>query len=219
MKKLIFLSLFAVLFLGFMVPANAAVVNVGVVEDGYLGMGNWYMAREYAKAFEYNFGDGAYDSVAYTNFDIEGDLAGYTSDMIVDASLIFYMTPQQGAGLTPVPVDETSNFAINAYDGVYDQTPGYAGETVHYDHTVTAQYEWISIDITDIVQAWLDGTYDNNGIEISSPGYDGYGWYWNASEASEYTPYLEVNTVPIPGAIYLLGTGLLGLAGLKRRKA
>ena len=216
MKKLLFLSLFAALFLGFMAPANAAIVNVDVTEDGYFAMGGWYMDREYAKAYVYNMP--GYDTFGYSKFNIEGDLAGYTSDMIVDASFVFYTTPQQGAGLTPVPIGTTDNFDINAYDGVYNESPGYAGNPVHYDHTVDADYEWISIDITDIVKDWLDGTYANNGIEIAKPGYDGYAWYWNTMEADGDNPYLQVNAVPIPGAVYLFGSGLIALIGLRRKK-
>jgi len=47
----------------------------------------WYMDREYAKAYEYD--PPSYSAWGYSKFDIEGDLAGYTSDMIIDASFVF----------------------------------------------------------------------------------------------------------------------------------
>lgn len=219
-------SLFVLLllFTNLCTPAAAAVLTVDVIEDGYSAMqgASWYMDRPYAKTYEYNFS--GYDAAGYVKFDIESGLAGYTSDIISDASFMFYKTPRDGAGLAEVPVGTTSNFAINAFAGAYNTDPGYAGDTVTYDHTVITGNEWISIDITEMVKGWLDGTYANYGMEITKPGYDGYGWYWATVENDEVSnldfataPYLIVNTVPVPAAVWLLGSGLIGLASLSRR--
>ena len=40
---------------------------------------------------------------------------------------------------------------------------------------------------------------------------------WCSGVNLEYGLAFEVNTVPIPGAVYLLGSGLLGLIGLRRK--
>ena len=190
------ITLLLLLAMGFIAPATAAVVNVDVTEDGYVAMGSsWYMDRAYAKAWE--FSSSEMDALGYVKFDISDDLAGYTADMITSASFVFYKTPQQGAGLPPVPLGTTGTFALTAYADAHDAGPGYVGDTVTYAYTATADYEWISIDITDIVEAWLDGTYTNYGMEISKPGYDGYAWYWTTMEGDEgYQPYLSVTAVP-----------------------
>ena len=44
-------------------------------------------------------------------------------------------------------------------------------------------------------------------------GYGGTGGTW------DYTWTFEVTTVPVPAAVWLFGSGLIGLVGLARRKA
>ena len=94
---------------------------------------------------------------------------------------------------------------------------------------------WGSAEITDIVKFWAKNDYENAyGITFwdkddpdtgEGSGSGDVILYFLSKDyvgepgfpsSDEYIPYLEVNLVPIPGAIYLLGSGLLGLAGIRR---
>ncbi len=96
---------------------------------------------------------------------------------------------------------------------------------------------WGSADITSIVKFWAENDYDNaygiNFWDLDDPEAE-EGWgkgdiilYFLSKdyegepgfpETDAYMPYLEVNLVPIPGAIWLLGSGLIGLLGFRRRQ-
>ncbi len=105
---------------------------------------------------------------------------------------------------------------------------------------------WAEVDLADFVVGWLTGDFANNGIRIHDLGgwsgspdpefekdYD-WGWYFASKDYADgvygygdprfdllpgdYAPYLEVNLVPIPGTVLLLGSGLLGLLGIRRKK-
>lgn len=106
--------------------------------------------------------------------------------------------------------------------------------------------ETINIDVTGIVRGWADGDYANNGFKLdllgASPGEKFYMWtfireevidmvddpqHWvgyedfpDPSGAAWGAPRatLEVNVVPVPAAVWLLASGLVGLIGLSRRK-
>ena len=243
MKKLPVILAVAVVLAGLTAPASTEVIRVDVTEDGYCAMcGLWYMDREYVKTFAYKSG---YDTFAYTKFDIEGDLAGITSDTIVEAKYTFYKTEKAGHGYDPVPVGKTCCFDVNAYKDVYTEADctytNYVPEThLQQAHTVAAQKEWVSIDITSIVKGWLDYIesggiegYANHGIEINKfdtcPEGDidcsNYGWYWRSMESTMLDengnptkPYLEVVIIPEPVTLSLLSIGALVLSVRRRRR-
>jgi hypothetical protein len=232
MKKLLFLSLFAALFLGFMAPANAAIVNVPVTDDGYRfehpGGYGWVWGSPYLKSYNDHGGNDAYSPM---KFDIAGMLGSYSADDIISAELKLYVTDKQGAGADPYPEGTEGIFNIKVYsmdepqwsEGADDEDmPEYYMETLEITQSHTTGYPvWESFDFTDIVKTWLAfAPEDANGIEVwdGIPA-DNLGWYWNAREVTDGThPYLEVNVVPIPGAVYLLGSGLIGLIGFGRKK-
>ena len=231
MKKLLFLTLLMALFLGFMAPANAAIINANVSDDGYavpFGDYKLYMKRDVVKA--YDEGMAVY---GFSKFDLNL-LDGLTGNDIISANFNIYLPYVAGGGMgyPNYPSDMTAQFLIHAYDddpmldesmdGQYiSSLPGYVPDTEVIRTHSNGTDVWASLDITDILKGWLDGDYVNNGIEIFEPAAtagDGYGLLWNSNQALDNLPYLEVNTVPIPGAVYLFGSGLIALIGLRRKK-
>jgi len=231
MKKLLFLTLFMAFFLGFMAPANAAIINADVSDDGYavpFGGYKWYMTKDVVKAY-----DEGLTVYGFTKFDLS-PFEGLTGDDIVSANFNIYLPYVEGGGMNypNYPSDMTAQFLIHAYDDsqmldesldgqTFSSLPGYVDGTGVIRTHSNGTDVWASLDITDILKGWLDDDYVNNGIEIFEPAAtagDGYGLLWNSNQALDNLPYFEVNAVPIPGAIYLFGSGLIALIGLRRKK-
>jgi hypothetical protein len=70
--------------------------------------------------------------------------------------------------------------------------------------TVSAESTWVEIDVTDVVQDWLDGTYDNYGlILMTTPGNLWPRFFSSDWSASAYHPKLSVNyTTSSPRTTY-----------------
>ena len=101
--------------------------------------------------------------------------------------------------------------------------------------TMTSNGVW-AIDITDIYNAWATGAIANNGLILTcaSPneneasgtigavgavftGLSGVGKSGSGLAGGTTAPYIETSAVPVPGTLLLLGTGLVGLVGFRRR--
>jgi hypothetical protein len=93
------------------------------------------------------------------------------------------------------------------------------------EYTMTENGVW-AIDITELYNAWVLGTVENNGIVLISDSANAnaaggaigaVGAKFAGLDGSEGVAP-SISTVPVPGAVWLLGSGLLGIIGLRRRK-
>jgi len=239
MKKL----LASILVLGLLItaaPALAANINVDLAEDGYYFHGPFAGAQMWIDD-EISFRDHpAFDAQGYLKFNIAGDLAGVTAGDVTTATMTFstYHVNEDIPNMTwKSPANGTSvNLDMSPYATAVDmnatvQPDTVAGANVGLSHTVYdiagaadgTFLEVISMDITSIVKSWLDGSYANNGIKMdilgAAPGEKFYMRAFSLEDGTNFaTLNVETSAVPIPGAAWLLGSGLLGLVGIRRRK-
>jgi hypothetical protein len=85
-----------------------------------------------------------------------------------------------------------------------------------------------TIDVTDFVQGWVNGTWTNTGMLLWGGAADGTGGYWwlgaNENLNVGYRPYLTITyapaSVPEPSSLLAFaGFGIAGLGLIRRRRA
>lgn len=102
--------------------------------------------------------------------------------------------------------------------------------------TQTSASGWLSVDITDLVAAWVGGA-DDYGLSLTQEAYSvvradngsvAVSSFCDSESTSaactggSFSPYLEISSVsavPVPAAVWLFGSGLVGLITVARRRA
>jgi hypothetical protein len=103
---------------------------------------------------------------------------------------------------SPVVVNRVDN-AFNINSVTYYSCPAYTATAYQYDISASDLYASIQIDITDLVNGWLSGTYANNGIALTNS--DGISIVQFGTNQIIYEPYfprliLTYSSTPVPTA-------------------
>ena len=95
---------------------------------------------------------------------------------------------------TYTPVDQTNNVHRITSDWPCDVTwATFAGayDGFVFDSFLGAELTWQEVDITTLVQAWVNGTYANYGILLDDPAFIGRSQFHSTENATNQ-PYFEV---------------------------
>ena len=179
---------------------------------------------------------GTSDSVYYSDSDNEWQVRGGHEIIASTATLPFGGIGFAEFDLTTIPSGMTYDFMLHLKDTGGDNSTteisyyvgdgSITGDDVNVgisgvlgSVTRPASEPPTDLNVTDIVRSFLASSYDYIGFKFSPiSGSDAFGFvdYWTFPEKRSGLLY-EETVIPIPGAIWLFGTGLIGLVGVRRK--
>lgn len=186
MKGKLMYCILAILIIGIISWASADTVSLDPIDDMYTDPNGTQVTSELWVA---NWpGCGGHFERIMLNFDLS-ELTGQTIDSST-LNLYKFFTAPDGSS-TP-----TNFYAITQ---PWDEDTWNHTQHIQYNSTVwasqvfTSQLGWYEIDITNLVQAWVDGSITNYGLVIiANSGYKFSKFYSKEYSNQNMHPYLEV---------------------------
>lgn len=120
------------------------------------------------------------------------------------------------------PYFDTNTYPTQAF--AWDsETDTWAEEldwTTPVDPDLDPAEDFAGLSVADAIDLYA-GSAGGTGYDLAESGFDWIRYIRVESNGTSYTEvdgFADVAPVPIPGAVWLLGSGLLGLVGIRRRK-
>ena len=139
----------------------------------------------------------------------EGALAGNINNFIGNLN-----SANSGCGTAGSGISCFTQQSGASYNGATATPPEIWGRTMQF---VAADTSGALGDQLGFYSILRNGSGFNNGKPASQSVFNGF-WTFNASNASVTWNAASVGAVPVPAAAWLLGSGLMGLVGVGRRK-
>jgi len=141
-----------------------------------------------------------------------GVFVAQNKDNEIDKAMLLNETPQHGSMSKSIGVIQGTNYILT-FDHWGDNRPGGTGYrfTVSIDGSPLGTISRIFSAPGTGVTETISFTASSNSIILS---------FLDSTPSGQASPIIDnikVSTVPIPPTIWLLGPGLIGLAGLRRR--
>jgi len=78
---------------------------------------------------------------------------------------------------------------------------------------------WLSFEVrtSDTQDGWMPTSDDNPSSPLGKYAYNYNGVGWQSSLSTNFAARVQANAVPIPAAVWLLGSGLIGIVGVRRK--
>ncbi len=223
--KILLVLLFSLLAMS----VQAAVTNISVLPngDGIAGKDRWGYGSWESTGFDvnpntnstlhwYEYGDGQWRNT-YLQFSL-ASFGGSAVD-IVSATFNFNLLSTSS---NPVDYRSTAGklyHASNASIATGEASQMISGNEYVGDVQVGAPLGWNSFDVTSLIQSDVSNGYAWSVFSFNYAGYAGMNF--SSGEDADYAPFLSITTssqaVPLPGAIVLMGSGIIGLLGVRRR--
>ena len=179
--------IFALLLPLISVNASSSTVTFEPTEDARVWSS--YPNNNYGSANELSVGS---DSETYIKFDLSSIPSG---SVIISATLKLYQY-NSVSGVEICVHRVTGSWSESSI--TWNNKPSYDSQSEACSDSA-GQYQWTEWDITDLVQGWVDGSYDNHGLVLVSSG-DMVQFYSREWSEADKRPkltveYVEPNTV------------------------
>jgi|GEM_PF-404911 len=131
---------------------------------------------------------------------MEIDLSSIPVTTVDSAVLQLSVIVKTGTEPSPIVVNRVTS-PFDASTVTYDTLPSFVATTSQIDINVSDLYNIVNIDITSLVNEWLDGTYENYGIALTNP--DGETLVQFGTNNIVYEPYfpklvVTFSDTPVP---------------------
>ncbi|MDD1620868.1 MAG: DNRLRE domain-containing protein [Methylococcaceae bacterium] len=150
---------------------------------------------------------------------LEFDLTGIPSGLTVNsATLSLFHWGNENAGITYSIFRVTSPWDEDmvTFNTAPSIDPTEVASLTINDNNTGVYRDW---DITSLVAGWMNASYANYGLWIEETPIQGEGsaYFYSSEQGLSTAPRLTISAVPLPAAVWLFGSGLLGVLGLRKK--